>query len=245
MSLFTARSLAVAEGHNSSLSQLGDSTVAIESSSLVLLKCCKCYKKIKKVLCRYPQIRDQIYDEKDNRVFIRVVCSSPECIMEKIICKAGDTVESIEIMPDKHKEPEKPKPAEKPKEPEKPKPVEKPKDPPKPEKPKVVTVEPPKEAANPPAPKPPMPAPDPPPKAPKPVVQGFPWPPPQEQVPMYPIGVCCCCCEGGPGYCRRGPTCYDGSGRPAYEYQGSNRGYYMSRCDEYLSEENASGCGVM
>ncbi|KAI4311868.1 hypothetical protein MLD38_036732 [Melastoma candidum] len=207
------------------------------------LQCCKCYKKIKKVLCRYPQLRDQIYDEKDNRVFIRVVCCSPECIMEKIICKAGDTVESIEIMPDKPKEPEKPKPAEKPKEPEKPKPVEKPKDPPKREKPKVVTVEPPKEAANP-------------------RLQSLPSLPLRQRhrTPWYRDSRCChrrnksqctlsgyaaAAAKGGPSYCRRGPTCHDGCGRPAYECRGTNKGYYMSSCDEYLSEENASGCRVM
>ncbi|KAI4294891.1 hypothetical protein MLD38_040828 [Melastoma candidum] len=170
------------------------------------LQCFKCYKKIKRVLCRYPQIRDQTYDEKNNRVFITVVCCSPECIMEKIICKAGDTVESIEIVPDK--------------------PVPGP----------APTLKPPTTAD---------PAPQ---KQPELVVQEFPQRPLPGPVPMYPIGVCCCCCcyEGGPCYQGRGPTCYDGCGRPAYMCQGSgNRGYYVSRCNEYFSEENALGCSVM
>ncbi|KAL5560149.1 hypothetical protein UlMin_036360 [Ulmus minor] len=69
------------------------------------LQCCRCYKKIKKVLCKFPQIRDQAFDEKTNTIVIKVVCCSPEKIKQKIICKAGDTLKSIEI-----KEPEKPKP---------------------------------------------------------------------------------------------------------------------------------------
>ncbi|KAL5555869.1 hypothetical protein UlMin_038105 [Ulmus minor] len=61
------------------------------------LQCCRCYKKIKKVLCKFPQIRDQVYDEKTNTIVIKVVCCSPEKIKQKIICKAGDTLKSIEI----------------------------------------------------------------------------------------------------------------------------------------------------
>ncbi|XP_056171839.1 protein PYRICULARIA ORYZAE RESISTANCE 21-like isoform X2 [Syzygium oleosum] len=204
------------------------------------LQCSRCYRKIKKILCKFPQIRDQIYDEKQNTVTITVLCCSPEKIRDKIICKGGETVQSVEILPDKPKEPEK-KP-EKPKEPEK-KP-EKPKEPEKkPEKPKEP--EPPK-APEPAPPKPPAPTPaPPPPKAPEPV-SGYP------PVPMYPmVGVCCCPCYvgygGGPCYCHgqgRPVMCHDGCGRPAYECQGGNRGYYVSRCD-YFSEENAAGCTVM
>ncbi|KAL5560151.1 hypothetical protein UlMin_036362 [Ulmus minor] len=69
------------------------------------LQCCRCYRKIKKVLCKFPQIRDQIFDEKTNTIKIKVVCCGPEKIKQKIICRAGDTLKSIEI-----KEPEKPKP---------------------------------------------------------------------------------------------------------------------------------------
>ncbi|XP_062088108.1 protein PYRICULARIA ORYZAE RESISTANCE 21-like isoform X2 [Humulus lupulus] len=62
------------------------------------LKCHRCYKKIKKVLCKFPQIKDQVYDEKKNTVTIKVVCCSPEKIKQKIICKAGDSLISIEII---------------------------------------------------------------------------------------------------------------------------------------------------
>ncbi|KAI4365021.1 hypothetical protein MLD38_021043 [Melastoma candidum] len=171
------------------------------------LQCYKCYRKIKKVLCCCPQIRDQVYDEKQNTVTITVVCCSPEKIMERIACKAGDTVESIEILPDKPKDPEKPKPVEKPKEPEKkepekpkpadkpvepekkkepekPKPAEKPKDPEKPKEPekkkepeKPKPVEPLKEAAKPPEQAPP---PAPAPKAPAPTPAPAPAPKMQE-----------------------------------------------------------------
>ncbi|XP_048332263.1 protein PYRICULARIA ORYZAE RESISTANCE 21-like [Ziziphus jujuba] len=68
------------------------------------LQCCKCYKKVKKILCKIPQIHDQVYDEKNGRVTIKVVCCSPEKIKEKIICKGGDTIKTVEIIV-----PEKPK----------------------------------------------------------------------------------------------------------------------------------------
>ncbi|XP_047972473.1 adipocyte enhancer-binding protein 1-like [Salvia hispanica] len=105
------------------------------------LQCPCCYKKIRKTLCKFPQIRDQVYDEKKNEVKITVVCCSPERIRDKLCCKGGKSIKSIKIIDLKPadkpketpKEPEKPK--EKPKEPEKPK--EKPKEPEKPkEKPK-------------------------------------------------------------------------------------------------------------
>ncbi|KAL1566918.1 adipocyte enhancer-binding protein 1-like [Salvia divinorum] len=121
------------------------------------LQCPCCYKKIRKTLCKFPQIRDQVYDEKKNEVKITVVCCSPERIRDKLCCKGGKSIKSIKIVDlnpadkpkEKPKEPEKPKekpkepekPKEKPKEPEKPKPKdnpEKPKDIPKgPEKPKA------------------------------------------------------------------------------------------------------------
>ena len=93
----------------------------------VVLECNKCYKKVKKVLCKFPQIRDQVYDEKNNIVTITVVCCNPEKLRDKLCCKACGTIKSIEIV-----EPPKPKPQpEKPK----PKPPEKPKDPEKPKQP--------------------------------------------------------------------------------------------------------------
>ncbi|KAF3963573.1 hypothetical protein CMV_012046 [Castanea mollissima] len=61
------------------------------------LQCHRCRKKIKKVLCKFPQIRDQVYNEKQNYVVIKVVCCCPEKVKQKIICKGGDTIKSIEI----------------------------------------------------------------------------------------------------------------------------------------------------
>ncbi|XP_056172028.1 protein PYRICULARIA ORYZAE RESISTANCE 21-like [Syzygium oleosum] len=65
------------------------------------LQCSRCYKKIRKILCKFPQIRDQIYDEKKNTVLITVLCCSPEKIRQKIICEGSETVQSIETPPDK------------------------------------------------------------------------------------------------------------------------------------------------
>ncbi|GAV59853.1 HMA domain-containing protein [Cephalotus follicularis] len=133
------------------------------------LQCDRCYRKIKKVLCRYPQIRTQIYDEKNNTVTITVVCCSPEKIKQKICRRGGDTVKGIEIkeppkpQPPPEKKPEAPKEApkpqpDKPKEAPKPPAAEKPKETPKPqpaaEKPKEATkpqpaAEKPKEAPKP------------------------------------------------------------------------------------------------
>nr|XP_008384170.2 protein PYRICULARIA ORYZAE RESISTANCE 21-like isoform X2 [Malus domestica] len=73
------------------------------------LQCHKCYKKVKKVLCKFPQIRDQKYNEKQNQVVIKVVCCNPEKIRDKICCKGGSAIKSIKI-----KEPEKPKDDNKP-----------------------------------------------------------------------------------------------------------------------------------
>ncbi|VFQ84821.1 unnamed protein product [Cuscuta campestris] len=94
------------------------------------LKCSSCYKKAKKVICKFPQIRDQIYIEEENKIKITVVCCSPEKIRDKLCYKGGGVIKTIEIL-----DPPKPKSAEKPK--DAPKPAEKPKDAPKPaEKPK-------------------------------------------------------------------------------------------------------------
>ncbi|KAI6704692.1 hypothetical protein NL676_007654 [Syzygium grande] len=86
------------------------------------LQCSRCYKKIKKILCKYlREIRDQIYDEKKNTVLITVVCCSPERIRQKIICEGGETVQSVEILPDKDtKKPKKVRFIEPPKETAKP-----------------------------------------------------------------------------------------------------------------------------
>ncbi|KAL3625008.1 hypothetical protein CASFOL_031676 [Castilleja foliolosa] len=122
--------------------------MATEKVTIMVLKvdlqCYSCYKKTKKTLCKYPQVRDQIYDEKANTVTITVVCCSPEKIRDKLCCSGGKAIKSIEI-----KKPSKPNEQEK--QPEKPKEAEKPKNP---EKPKVAIIEPnlgekPKEAGKP------------------------------------------------------------------------------------------------
>ncbi|KAJ0019005.1 hypothetical protein Pint_09445 [Pistacia integerrima] len=63
------------------------------------------------------------------QVTIKVVCCSPEKIKQKINCKGGDSIKSIEILPPpKPKEPAFPEESEKPKEPKKPKEPPKPKE---------------------------------------------------------------------------------------------------------------------
>ncbi|XP_034697150.1 sulfated surface glycoprotein 185-like isoform X2 [Vitis riparia] len=66
---------------------------------VVNLGCKPCYKKIKKLLCKFPEIRDQTFIEKDDTVIIKVVCCCPEKIRTKLICKGGDTIKSIEVIP--------------------------------------------------------------------------------------------------------------------------------------------------
>ncbi|KAF8031810.1 hypothetical protein BT93_D0889 [Corymbia citriodora subsp. variegata] len=101
------------------------------------LQCYRCYKKIKKVICKFPEIQDQKYDDKQNKVTITVVSCCPERIREKIARKGGKTVESIDIVKEepKKKDGEKPKEgdkkkdgSEKPKEGDKKKDGEKPKE---------------------------------------------------------------------------------------------------------------------
>ncbi|KAL1194691.1 Heavy metal-associated isoprenylated plant protein 6 [Cardamine amara subsp. amara] len=231
------------------------------------LDCAKCYKKVKKVLCKFPQIRDQFFDEKSNTVIIKVVCCSPERIMDKLCSKGGGSIKTIEIIeppkpqpppaqqkpkdapkaPEKPKEPEKPKQPEKPKEPEKPKQPEKPKEPEKPKQPEK-----PKEPEKPVAKPAPAPAPAP---APKPQ----PGPPPQV-IPMMPQGQPAMCMGpyydgygGGPafnGYGMPPPQPYECYGRPVYESWGggcpppSYRHCHVTRCD-YFSEENPQSCSIM
>ncbi|KAK6269174.1 hypothetical protein QUC31_013334 [Theobroma cacao] len=210
------------------------------------LQCCRCYKKVKKVLSKIPQIRDQVFNEKANTVTITVVCCSPEKIRDKICCKGGESIKSIEIKPpppppkpkEPEKKPEKPKEAEmkpeKPKEPEKkpekPKEPDKPKEPEKkpekckepekkPEKPKESEKKPekPKEAAK---PKEPEKKPEKPKEAEK---TPAPAPKPKEPAPPPPMayppyGYCCTDCYHGRG----GGPCYYGGPppRPCYETYG-------------------------
>ncbi|GMY36627.1 protein PYRICULARIA ORYZAE RESISTANCE 21 isoform X4 [Fagus crenata] len=63
------------------------------------LQCCRCYKKVKKVLCSIPEIQDQEYNEKENLVVIKVVCCNPEKIKQKLICKGCGCIKSVEIPP--------------------------------------------------------------------------------------------------------------------------------------------------
>ncbi|KAJ6700306.1 HEAVY METAL TRANSPORT/DETOXIFICATION SUPERFAMILY PROTEIN [Salix purpurea] len=228
------------------------------------LECEKCHRKIKKVLCRIPQIQNQIYDKKAGTVTITVFCCSPEKVREKIIFKGGEAVKSIEIkVPEKPKPPappakvpEKPKEALPPKEQEKqkepppgqvvsdiPKGPDKPKDPAnskEPEKPIVVIVEPPKHKETEPAP---------PPKAlDQPLAVCPPAPAhPRTCSPEYNQWI-----GGGPCYHGHGrpasPT-YAVHGRPVYDSWGGGgggqrTGYDLWKC-EYVYEDNPSSCTIM
>ncbi|GKV48492.1 hypothetical protein SLEP1_g55302 [Rubroshorea leprosula] len=86
----------------------------IKGTTMVLnvvdLQCSKCYKKVKKLLCKFPEIRDQTYDEKANKVTIKVVCCSPEKIRDKLCSKGGGCIKSIEIKKPDEKKPPPPKP---------------------------------------------------------------------------------------------------------------------------------------
>ncbi|KAL9455226.1 hypothetical protein AB3S75_010607 [Citrus x aurantiifolia] len=154
----------------------------------VNLQCSKCYKKVKKVLCKFPQIQEQFFDEKTNTVTIKVVCCSPEKIRDKLCCKGDGSIKTIEIL-----EPKPPPPPPKPK--------------PKPSPPPPAPAPEPK-----PSPPPPKPSPSPPPPAPAPQPKPSPAPPPPpapapapEPVPCYPPVRTCCreCYEG-----RGGGPCY-------------------------------------
>ncbi|KFK26549.1 hypothetical protein AALP_AA8G263000 [Arabis alpina] len=223
------------------------------------LDCSKCYKKVKKVLCKFPQIRDQLFDEKSGFVIIKVVCCSPEKIMDKLCCKGGGSIKTIEILeppkppqpqqpqaqpPQKPKAPEKPKDPEKPKQPEKPKDPEKPKQPEKPKEPeKPKQPEKPKEPEKPKQPEKPK---EPEKAAPK------PGPPPQM---AQPVAMCCGPYYegygGGPsfnGYGMPPPQAYECYGRPVYDSWGGGpppcRPCHATRCD-YFSEENPQSCSIM
>ncbi|KAB2060312.1 hypothetical protein ES319_A10G008500v1 [Gossypium barbadense] len=195
------------------------------------LQCRKCYKKVKKVLCKFPQIRDQIYDEKTNTVTIKVVCCSPEKIRDKLCYKGGGSIKSIELKsPAKPKEPEK-KP-DKPKEAEKSK--EAGKKPPKPKDGGETKPDIPREVASQqkvaaPAPLPPM---------------------------TYAVGYNCSegyynGYGGGPTYYGGPPQqpfpCYETYGRPVYDSWGGGGGYYRygGRTGDCVSEENPQGCSIM
>ncbi|CAH8316703.1 unnamed protein product [Eruca vesicaria subsp. sativa] len=212
------------------------------------LDCAKCYKKVKKVLSKIPQIRDQLFDEKSNIVIIKVVCCSPERLMDKLCYKGGGSIKTIEII-----EPSKPPPVVS-KQPPPPPPVVEP-PPPPPVVPKPPVQPPPV------VPKPPI---QPPPVVPKPPVQPPPvvskQPPPPPWAPMMPLGqpipMCCWPCYdgfgGGPAFYGYGmllPQPYKCYGRPIYDSWGcgpppSYRPCHLSRCS-FFCEENPQSCSIM
>uniref|UniRef100_A0A5B6ZJ16 Uncharacterized protein n=1 Tax=Davidia involucrata TaxID=16924 RepID=A0A5B6ZJ16_DAVIN len=76
------------------------------------LQCSTCYKKIKKILCKFPQIRNPVFDEKQNTVTITVVCCSPEKFRDKLYCKGGKIIICIKIIPPPPPSPPKPEPVQ-------------------------------------------------------------------------------------------------------------------------------------
>ncbi|KAI7725282.1 hypothetical protein M8C21_031956 [Ambrosia artemisiifolia] len=232
------------------------------------LKCSGCYKKVKKVICKIPQIRDQVFDVDKNKVKIIVVCCSPESIRDKLCYKGGGAIQSIEIIekppakpkPPGEKPPEKPKPpGEKP--PEKPKPpAEKPQEKPKPpaDKPKPPADKPP-EKPKPPADKPKDDKPKDAPKKPdgpnpdvaKMVyepVHGYPQMYPPSAYPMVGYGQYYDQGYGGApfqhGY---GMPIAPPPPPPSYVGFGYDNGYngYNGNRNHYGGEEDGEGCSIM
>ncbi|KAL3740928.1 hypothetical protein ACJRO7_022107 [Eucalyptus globulus] len=213
------------------------------------LQCCRCYKKIRKILSDIPQVKDPTFDEKKNTVKIKVVGCDPKKVRQKICCKGKDFILGIDVLPlerpkekekgnEKEKEKEKEKGKEKGKENEKEKEQEK-------EKEKEKKKEKEKEnstkvhSTEEPSKKPPL-------------VIGYP--------PVYMIGklyVCPSCHNQGCGWfclcnchCRRPPMCADGCGRPAHEckcnrppmcHGGCGRPVHECRCKRPLMCHD--GCG--
>ncbi|VYS48734.1 unnamed protein product [Arabidopsis thaliana] len=78
------------------------------------LNCSKCYKKVKKALRKFPQITDELFDEKSNTIIIKVVCYDPERLMNKLCYKGDGSIKSIVILePPKPPQPQ-PQPPQKP-----------------------------------------------------------------------------------------------------------------------------------
>lgn len=82
------------------------------------LQCCRCSKKIKKILCEIPQVKDLIFDEKQNKVKIKVVGCDPEKVRQKICCKGRAFILGIDIIPPEPPKKEGPKKEVKPPPPE-------------------------------------------------------------------------------------------------------------------------------
>ena len=187
---------------------------------------------------------------------IKVLCCDPEKIRDKICCKGCGVIKSIEIV-----EPPKPKSLEKKEGDEKPghRPPARP--PPAPEKPKEKppksTTPPPPDQGAKPTDKPDMPKARAPEKPPEPILTlpplgPIPVCPPRGPVGAVPVGICYVPYyegrPGGPcfqGYCGP-PICYDGYyGRPVYDSYGGGRPCYVTRFDQYFSDENPSSCSIM
>ncbi|XP_049379918.1 heavy metal-associated isoprenylated plant protein 6-like [Solanum stenotomum] len=204
------------------------STMGGEKTAIMVLKvdlqCSNCYKKVKKILCKFPQIRDQVYDEKGNTVTITVVCCNPEKLRDKLCSKGFGVIISIEIKdPKKPTEPINPNGVtiEKPAKSEKPKVVII-------EKPEVVIIEKPKELKKPE-------------EVPEPKLVALIMPMLIQEYPQLPHGYCCGECHQG----QTGGPCYQGYGRqPRPGPYGYGRGCYVSRCDQYLNDENVNGCSI-
>ncbi|XP_011004528.1 PREDICTED: uncharacterized protein LOC105110999 [Populus euphratica] len=189
------------------------------------LECEKSHKKIKKVLCRFPQNQNQTYDKKAGTVTITVVCCSPEKIKEKIICKGGEAVKSIEIkVPEKPKAPDTKKGGEKKEDKKSPEAQKKREQPDKtaapvdgngkpqgPDKPKALIIE-----------------------------------------PVHPLTCCAECYRGVSGgpcyhfYGRPAPPRYEIYGMPVHDSWGGcqRSGYHACRC-EYVCEDYPSSCTIM
>ncbi|KAH0942266.1 hypothetical protein HID58_001903 [Brassica napus] len=255
-------------------------SISIKQVTMMKLKvdldCAKCYKKVKKVLYKFPreEIRDQWFDEKSNIVVIKVVCCSPERIMDKLCSKGGGSIKTIEII-----EPPKPPPAQpsqKSKEIEKSNqtkesekhttsaPATAPSHAPAPKQPGPPPPVGPKQPGPTPPAVPKQPGPTPPavPKQqgqPPPAVPRQPGPLPQP-VPMMPQGqpVAMCCWPyydgfgGGPAFYGYGmllPQPYEYYGRPVYDSWGGGpppgyRPCHLTRCNSF-SEDNPQSCSIM
>ncbi|KDP35494.1 hypothetical protein JCGZ_08932 [Jatropha curcas] len=180
------------------------------------LDCERCRKKIKKILCKIPQIQNQVIDEKAKTVTITVVCCSPEKIKKKIFRMGGASVECIEILP---KQPPPPPPPPTPPPPPPPPPPEDPTD-------KTQKHEP-NQARD----------------CCQKCSEGRHWGPcfevyrrlpPSFYGPQVPI----------PWYEAYGRPVYDSWSCSGYYYSGCRRGFCVGRCD-CLSEENSWACIVM
>ncbi|CAI9112434.1 OLC1v1012884C2 [Oldenlandia corymbosa var. corymbosa] len=223
------------------------------------LQCPCCYKKIKKILCKFHEVKDQVYDEQKNLVKITVVACSPERIREKLCSKGKKVIQSIEIIKPPEPSTKKETGTEK-KEADGDKKGKKPKDgttnrPNAPEERNVhieIQLRDPTQPCKPaaPHPNPPCPAPAPPATP----VEAVPVPVRVVPVPpgyFIPRSRCDCGSPYRPCSCEYGnfrplppplpQPCFDnhcGYG------SGCNRGCCINRCD-YVWDENASGCTIM